>query len=792
MYAVSDKYSTAIKENERTSCIVGTMTALGHEKTIDDSILIKDSFYITNRCVNNNKLEFGCVYSAECGFSLLKTKIVGFDSLVLSDYSAKVTFEYRILYSDGTYDSVPLGTFFIDSAVVENGVIKITAIDKMYKLDKEISENISDKWYNCVKRIADVCGLTLAQSKETLDDFHTNTAYTYSIRADKIGSYRDAISNLATVVCAFAYIDRNGKLMFKQFSSTADDTNDKDSRIKGCKVEDYSVTFNAVKARFLANDNYVTYKSESSLKTDGITLDIGDISIVGGTSETKEKILMHIRDTAVNIEYTPMTLYIPSNPAYDLGDMIACENSNNTLLTKKTYVMEYKFEYRSKETIKSFGENPHLQMISDKASSDKTQIENAIEGKNVVTLSAKNTHAVTVKDEEKRILRLKYAATIDCYPVIFVSVQFKLENNGNVYFELHDGSSIIPETKRMGYFLKGTHTQTLAYTKADKKDQITNLDLYMWCEYITDSDIRLADDKINSLISLTSKMKSMLSCIGDVFTHDKGAWINDDKYTLATNYIRVSQNIYYKLNINTGFRICCGVYNKSLELISGYDGMKTDMNKDEIYMSNEAYYIRLYVDKIGTDESGEQFTITTDDLDSIVCTCVPVFSTSISKIDFESPSLSINETDANIIVYSQGIDGDLPWDGTLEFSDSFTGIDILSVDIATFTDTLTTKFITPTPIDNTEKMDAVDIVSVDIQSFDAYVNGEYVVECAVVDANCNDLSYNTKYIDMSSGTIALKQSYTFTSVIDTIDSGKLAVLSIDLSQFNTVESVVIE
>ena len=693
MYAVSDKYSTAIKANERSSCIVGTMTALGQTITLDDSMIVKDSVYITNRCGNNNKLGLGSVYSAECGFSLLKAKLIGFDNLVRANYDAKISFEYRLLYDDATYDSVPLGIFYVDSAVVENGIIKITAIDRMYKLDKDITENISDTWYNCVKRIADLCGLSLAQNKETLENLHYNTNYSYSIQMDKIGSFRDAISNLATVVCAFATIDRNGKLMFGQLGTSAADTNDRDTRIKGCKVEDYSVKYKMVKARFLENESYVPYESKKGTDENAIDLDIGDISVVGGTQAVKQEILNNIYDTMAEIEYTPMTLYIPPNPAYDLGDLIECQNSNFTATTKKTYVMEYKFEYRKKETIKSFGENPYLQMIKDKSTHNSSVLESQIEEKKVITLSAKNTHSVTVNGTEKRVLRLKYAATMDCYPVILVSVQFTLSRDGNVYFELHDGDSVILETKRMGYFPKGTHTQTLAYTKADKKDQITNLDLYMWCEEKTDS-LPVSFSKMvkeynkleKGFITLTNVLTNAL----DVFPHDKSQWRNKDEYTLVTkNPIRIGADSYndnggkYTFKINDSFSVCCGFYDKYGNLVAGKDDCSKDMSGSSLNLPKDAYYIKIFVQK-----SGGNVTITTDDLDNVVCSICPMLIYNVNSFSYDTDGLSckIEETGANIIVYSQGIDGETPWDGTLQITDSFGLINTSSVGMLPFTD----------------------------------------------------------------------------------------------------------
>ena len=67
MYNVSDKFKTALKSSSRNSSIYGTLTTIkGDIFPLDDSSIIRDSLYITNQIVNNNKLTFGAVYAGEC------------------------------------------------------------------------------------------------------------------------------------------------------------------------------------------------------------------------------------------------------------------------------------------------------------------------------------------------------------------------------------------------------------------------------------------------------------------------------------------------------------------------------------------------------------------------------------------------------------------------------------------------------------------------------------------------------------------------------------------------------
>ena len=69
MYNVSEQFKNSLKSPKRKSRITGTLTTSKQvEYQINDSNIIKNTLYVTNQIVNNNKLCFGSVYAGECGF----------------------------------------------------------------------------------------------------------------------------------------------------------------------------------------------------------------------------------------------------------------------------------------------------------------------------------------------------------------------------------------------------------------------------------------------------------------------------------------------------------------------------------------------------------------------------------------------------------------------------------------------------------------------------------------------------------------------------------------------------
>lgn len=795
MYNVSNKYLSAIENSVRKSTVTGYISLLGSTDPfrIDDSNILKDTLYVTNRCVNNSKLEFGAVYAGECGFTLIAD--IDRYKLVTPKYHARIKLDYNIIFDDGTTETVPLGVFFVDSATRTGKLLKITAIDEMSNLDEECTDNILGDFKTLVKYISDVCNLELAQTNEELDALHVNAAETFAIRPEQVDTYRDAVSYLASVVCCFATIDRNGKLKFTSFTQDIADINTESSRLLGCSFEDYEVKYNGVKCRFFANENFYPYKSKKSNNKDALVLDLGDIPIVGGTEKEKQKILDNICNTVVNITYTPAQLYIPPNPAYDLGDLITCDNINGTDNTVQSYIMEYKFEYRKKETLKCFGENPRLQGIKDKSQKSSSSTESQIESKSVVVVTGKNTDEIAVTDESCILCDIKYSATADCKPIIMASIEWEQDLDGIVKFELYDLMTPIEDAVFTGYYTAGKHVQTLMYVQNAKQDARFTIRLLAKCYADTSSKVRAQDAEIVTLKNAFAALSA--TPVTDLLCWDASQWRQGYKDATTSTDVTtcIRNNCYIPIMPSTKYKIIPteeAEYQINATLYNGKHAALKEAFADWVQAEShfttpgDAAYIIFRISRVdGAD-------VDTSVLNKVKFRCMPAVSYNTVAVDDTPPQCSIAVGAARLVAYAQGIDGGTSWDGTLEFSENISSIEIASIDVATFTDVVATKFIAPTPVAHTEKMDAIEISCVDIQTFSAYVNDEYVVKDAVIDANCQDLVYNAKYVDMSSGKIALKQSYTFTSVIDTIDSGKLAVLSIDLSQFNSVESVVIE
>lgn len=495
MYNVSDKFKNAIKASNRKSSIYGVLTTSnGTEYLLNDGNIIKDSLYITNQIVNNNKLTFGAVYAGECGLVINST----IDRYSL--FGAKLELTFMLELEDGTEELLPLGVFNVDTPERIGSKIKLTAVDNMSKFDITVNEDVNGTWYELLSYISAKCGVELAQTQTELEALHVNTTnQNYTIQQDKIDTYRDALSFLSMVICANATIDNTGRLKMVQYATSACDSNNGSTRLNNCKFSDYTTRYAGIKARFFANENYAPYSAVNE-DINGLILDLGDIPIVGGTNDTKNATVEAMRDTISQIAYVPATLYVASNPAYELGDMITCESVNNTSDNINTYVMAYKYDYRKKETINCYGDNPLLQNIKDKSKSLNTSdIEAQIATKQMVIVNSTNVSDITIAQEFKEIVTLNFSVHSDCRPICLFTIPFSIDIDGYVEFGLYDGLIALDNATYKGYYEKGEHFATFMYLDDMKKDSRRSLKVLAKCYADATSATRVQDARLKAI-----------------------------------------------------------------------------------------------------------------------------------------------------------------------------------------------------------------------------------------------------------------------------------------------------
>ena len=788
MYDVSEKFKSAVKSSNRKSTIYGTLTTkAGVSYPLNDNNVIKDSLYITNQIVNNSKLTFGAVYAGECGLIINST----IDRYSL--FGATIALNFLISFEDGTDESLPLGVFNVDTPERIGSKIKLTAVDNMSKFDISVNEDVNGTWYELLKYISDKCEVGLAQTQEELEALHVNaTNQNYTIQQDKIDTYRDALSYLCMVVCANATIDNKGKLKIVQYALSACDSNDRTTRLNNCKFSDYTTRYAGVKARFFANDNYATYTS-SNPDIDGLTLDLGDIPIVGGTVDGKHDTIKAIMETVTQISYVPATLYIASNPAYELGDMITCNDVNNTSDSVNIYVMEYKYDYRKKETINCYGDNPLLQNIKGKTDKQLSSVESQLSAKEMVIINATNAKEITIGQDLKDIVTLNFSVNSDCRPICLFTIPFSIDVDGYVEFSLYNGLVAFENATYKGYYEKGEHFATFMYLDDVKQNERRSLRLLVKCYADVTSATRVQDARIKTLENGWKVISNTPA--GDIFPQDKSMWevggLDKDNGAdlestarLRSYFVPIVGGQKYKCVADASHSILTRLYTAS----KAYRGTTTESFASadfEFTADATDKYIRFVM------KNNDDTDITADELDNIYWTCDPVIEVEEVTADTTEPTVTIKEVAVKAIAYTQGINGGKgEWDGTLEFKEAFGLVSANAVSVKAFTDTLTVSMQEPTLSGFTEKLATIKVPVVGFIGFsDSIVLNEVITNYIFETSKKASYSYDSNYLDAEDA-YKLKTEYKYTSTEQTIDSGKMCSVAIDYTGL-TVESVVV-
>ena len=316
MYNVSEKYREAISRNVREYYIAGELiTETGRIIPVNHDTLYEKSLSVTNQCVNGSEFEWGAVFSAEASIGL-KTDVDRYEM-----YNAAFRFSFFLEVEEEEYEEIPMGVYTVSQCNRNGDLLSITCLDHMILLEKDLEEDTNGTPYDLLLFIAEKCGVELAQTREEIEGFSNGTAL-MTLYANRIETYRDAVSHIAHVLCGFAVFDRFGKLKICRYAKEKCWTIKSGERYD-ISVSDFKTYFQALKVRFVRDGTYQLYSRENTAMADGLLYDMGDIPIIQGVEEFKETVLDAVWQQLQEINYTPCEIESIGNPAVDLGDLVS-------------------------------------------------------------------------------------------------------------------------------------------------------------------------------------------------------------------------------------------------------------------------------------------------------------------------------------------------------------------------------------------------------------------------------------------------------------------------------------
>ena len=158
-------------------------------------------------------------------------------------------------------------------------------------------------------------------------------------------------------------------------------------------------------------------------------------------------------------------------------------------------------------------------------------------------------------------------------------------------------------------------------------------------------------------------------------------------------------------------------------------------------------------------------------------------------IDTTPPVASIAANSIRAALYAQGLAGTEVWDGTINIAEYITPMELPLLPIAGFMATSSLKDTTGPKKGITESFAALDLPLLPIMGVLAAPILNQTVDNYTFDAeNCRDYSYNEAYVT-AEGAYRLKTEYEFISVQQDIEEGLLYTVTIETSQFASVQSI---
>ena len=275
-------------------------------------------------------------------------------------FGARVVLKYSINIHDDVFEDIKLGEFTItDAERTDKTKIKFTAYDDMRKLDKNLpAESLIGKPYDMLVLASQSTGYPLAFDEAYVTNNFINTQTNMYIDSTSgLKTWRDLVKTVCQLLGCFARDNRNGAMELVKYH-TVSDTELTTSNFYTVTVADYTCTYVGLAVTSARG----TYTSQLGSEVQGLVMKIPDAPAWdNGIDVTLQNQTDALFSVLQNIVYTPTTIDMPSDPAFDCGDRVTVVTDDGEEI--ETIITSYDWHF-SKMTLTSKGVNPYVQGVS--------------------------------------------------------------------------------------------------------------------------------------------------------------------------------------------------------------------------------------------------------------------------------------------------------------------------------------------------------------------------------------------------------------------------------------------
>ena len=486
MYNVSQAYIDRImsqKTNIEWNWYVMITTTAGTGYALSMSDLKQGQSSITRDIVTGSSLEIGTTCSAEISLAVFLEERNGqyyLDEKVVDRYAffgATIEIEFHLYGLPGGIESVPCGIYTVTDATRTSNVLTLTGYDNMLKFSEPLSDPEDKTCYEWLSQASTACGMQLGNTQEEIEDMPNGAFITggYEV-STRVNTWRDMIGHVASMLCGYAYIGRDGKLYIGRYGMTPVRTISKSWRYKS-EVADYETYYSSLT---FTNDRR-NEQMKVEVSGDGLEYAMSDNPLLQyPNSYAIERRLQDILNGISIIEYTPFDIQTPCDPALDVGDVIEL-TEGQTVEGKYAAITSIVMPLNGKMSLKGVGQNPRTQ--------EKSSLEKKIDEMNNTAYAGEARYDHYINDDEiaiadqtrQRVIVLTYEAAKNSH----------VDFHGEICYDIAVDEVLDPETGdttkeaelTVSYYVDGSEVRTYNPTETITVDgkHLLNL-MYFWIQ----------------------------------------------------------------------------------------------------------------------------------------------------------------------------------------------------------------------------------------------------------------------------------------------------------------------
>ena len=385
MYSVSQSYLDALDAPIQDYRLKGSV---GSVLFSEDNII---SLTIDNQISEGSEVKIGSVYVGELnavfsGLNIPRGTWVG----------KVITLAEGLLVDPDTdtFEDVPLGVFTIAEAKHTLEGIEVVAYDAMADFDKTFSiDQTNGSPYDLLSLACSECGVTLGNTQAEIESLPNGTETFYLYSENDIETWRDFVSWIAQTLASVATIDRTGKLVLRQYSTTSSMTIDEEHRFSGCAFSDFATHYTGCSVVDVEQQE-VRYKSVSP--DDGLTYNLGSNPFLQADDGTMQQALIN---SFSQMELVPFSAQMLGGAVYDLGDCLTF--SGGVANGATCGVMGYSYSYNGGYKVEGYGMNPALANARSKTDKEIAGITSGMDLDKPRIFAYTNSTAVTIADGDE-------------------------------------------------------------------------------------------------------------------------------------------------------------------------------------------------------------------------------------------------------------------------------------------------------------------------------------------------------------------------------------------------------